>query len=110
MTQAAAESLAQQIYTLTRGRPGYGNGIEVGYGQILNRGHQPVHPASLRENRMVRVHGVVDDMTGAPYTDIVIGDVKIPPGQKTATINPVGMPANNPEDALAELFEGTVAA
>lgn len=106
ISDAQAQTLAQKLYELGgSATPGWANGVTVAYGQILNRGGRPVHPAAVEAGKMVRLHGVPDELRGTNHVDFVIGDTSYKHGDKSVGINPVGIVVNTPEDAWTQLFE-----
>lgn len=105
ISDAQAQALAEQVYTRSKAQPGWTNGLTLTYGQLLNMAGEPVHPASVRASRMVRLDGVPDELTGFNHTDFVIGETSHEHGTKEVGINPVGMTPNTPEAVWTELFE-----
>lgn len=106
MSDARAIALADKIYELAGGTPGWANGMTVPYGQFLTRGGRPVHPATVKAGRRVRVYGVPNELTGAAHTEFVIGETSYEWGSKSVGVNPVGITVNSAEDAWRTLFEG----
>ena len=106
ISDASAAALAEKLYVLGgQGNPGWTNGVTVPYGQLLNLGGRPVHPASVEAGRMVRLHGVPNELSGVNYTDFVIGETSYRHGDKAIGLNPVGIVSSSPEAAWTDLFE-----
>lgn len=107
MADAAADSLAQQVYTRSLQRPGWTNGLLLGHGEILTPGWKPVNTAAVKANAVARLLGVPDEVALTSYTDFVIGETQFEENQADqVTVNPVGLVSRSPEDVLTELLEG----
>lgn len=86
-------------------RMGWGEGLELGYGQIATPGGTPAALNQIASLQMVRLNGTVD--TSRPYllrgyTDIVLDSVKYTDGAKTITLTPMGYAPRTLGDALEE--------
>lgn len=106
MTQATANTIAQQVYTKTYQKPGWTNAVAPGHGELLTAMGQPIHAASVDAfNRLLRVHGVRDEVAGTDFSDVVVAQTDYTLGEDDATITPVGLSSRQPEDVLTELLE-----
>jgi hypothetical protein len=88
---------------LVGARMGFAESLELGFGQITNRGGTPVTLTMPRAGDMVRLVGVSDQTRATstpPNTDIVIGESSYADGGGTVSLKPVGLAARNLTDAL----------
>jgi hypothetical protein len=109
MSAATANALALNTYLITKQRPGWTNGLELGHGDLLTPGGVPVHPASVDAfGRMVRVHGVPDEVTLTSWTDFVVANTSYTDGGSTVTVNPIDLAARTTEDVLTELISAAL--
>lgn len=102
MTQAQAEATLDGMLAKIGPRPGYTTGLELGPHEITTWGGTRAHLASIRAGQMVRLFGIVDEFTGKPYHDIVIGEVRHEWSAGTVYIEPLGLAARN----LTAVLEG----
>lgn len=87
-----AAQVAGGILDTCAPQPGWTNAADVQYGEILTPGGEPVPLSLIRENQMVRLHGVYDDVSYlgvAPYLDVVLGEVKRTDGDRIISLSPV---------------------
>jgi hypothetical protein len=113
MSAATASGIAQAVYERTTQKPGFTNGLELGYGEILDAKWQPIHPARVAIEawgKAVRIHGVPDTALATTYTDFVVGSTSYTAGSSTVTVNPIGLAARDQESVLTEIIEGLVKA
>lgn len=110
MGDAEALELATNVYTRSLETPGWNAGIELIPGELLTAGGTVADFNAVRANKLVRIHGVANEITHRRYIDVVIGRVTRKPADKTLTIDPVGLVRDNPEDAYQELYEQAWAA
>lgn len=106
MTEADAIGIAQSIYTLTRQKPGWSNGLALLPGELLTATGQRVDQDTVRENRIIRVHGVRDEITHKPWIDFTTGGTNRIVAEKQLNADPVNLAVRNQEDAYTELYEG----
>lgn len=84
-------------------RMGWGEGLELGYGQITTPGGTPAPLNQITSLQMVRLEGVVDSSRPyifKAYTDIVLESVKYTDGARTISMTPIGYAPRNFEDNL----------
>lgn len=102
MTLAQANATLDGMLAKIGPRPGYTSGLELGPHEITTLGGTRAHLASIRAGQMVRLFGVVDELTGTPCHDIVIGEVRHEAESQTVYIEPLGLAARN----LTAVLEG----
>src|SRR5690606_27897525 len=102
MTQPQAEATLDGMLAKIGPRPGYTTGLELGPHEITTWGGTRAHLPSIRAGQMVRLFGIVDEFTGKPYHDIVIGEVRHEWSAGTVYIEPLGLAARN----LTAVLEG----
>lgn len=108
MSAATAAAIAQAVYERSKQKPGFTNGLELGYGEIVDAGWQPILPARVALQawgRVVRAHGIPDMALTTPYTDFVVGSTSHTAGAKTVTVNPAGLASRDPESVLTEVLQ-----
>ena len=103
MTLAQAEATLDGMLAKIGPRPGYTTGLELGPHEITTWGGTRAHLPSIRAGQMVRLYGITDDLTGRPYHDIVIGEVRHEAASQMVYIEPLGLAARN----LTAVLEGT---
>src|SRR5690606_35138676 len=101
MTEAQAIEIVDGMLVKAGPRLGYTNGLELTADQIT-RGGVRANLSLIRAGQMVRLHGVRDELTGTPYHDIVIGEVRHEAEAQTVYIEPLGLAARN----LTAVLEG----
>jgi hypothetical protein len=97
---ATALLQVQRRLLLTGARLGFGESLNLGYGQITTPGGTPVALTMPRAGEMVRLLGVRNPATAAPYYDIVIGRSSYKDGDATVQLSPVELSARNLSDVL----------
>lgn len=97
-----ANEILDGMLTKIGPRPGYTTGLTLGPGEITTMGGSLAHLPTIRAGQMVRLDGVVDEATGRPHHDIVIGEIRHDPAARTVYIEPLGLAARN----LAAVLEG----
>lgn len=105
MADADAASLAQSVYTQSKQRPGWTNGLQLAHGELLTPGWKPVHPAAVMAGQRVRMLGVPDEVALTSYTEFVIGSTEYKDGEDQITVNPVDLASRSQEDVFTELLE-----
>lgn len=108
IADATADALAQSVYTQTKQRPGWTNGLALAHGEVRNQGGMPVHPLQVAADgfgKCFRLLGVRDEVTFTPYTDFVAGETSYTEGEDVVNVNPVGLVSRSQEDVLTELLE-----
>lgn len=84
-------------------RMGWGEGLELGYGQITTPGGTAAPLNQIASLQMVRLAGVVDASKPyifRTYCDIVLESVRYTDGAKAISLKPIGMAPRNFEDNL----------
>ena len=81
-------------------RMGFARSLNLGHGQITTVGGSPVALTMPRAGEMVRLQGVRNPTTGAPYYDIVIGRSTYQDGGATVQLAPVELSPRNLSDVL----------
>lgn len=103
LTEAQANASLDGMLAKIGPRPGYTTGLELGPHEITTFGGTRAHLPLIRAGQMVRLYGLVDEVTGQPYHDIVIGEVRHERDANTVYIEPLGLAARN----LTAVLEGT---
>ena len=104
ISPAEATSVLTGMFLLSGARMGWGEGLELGYGQITTPGGTPAPLAQVRAGQMIRLCGTVDTsranrMPG--FTDLVIGTSKYTDGSNTITLTPIGYAPRTLSDILS---------
>lgn len=107
---ATAAIIAQSVYERAKLRPAWTSGLELLPGELRTRGGVAADFTRVRGNQIVRVHGVRDVIAQTPYIDFTIGKVTRKQGEKSISIDPVGVVASTPEDIYQKLLEEAWAA
>lgn len=103
MSAATAAQLAQSIYAQSRQRPGWTNALTLDHGDLLTPGGRPIHPATVNAfGKLVRVHGVADEVSLTPYTDFVIAETSYADGEASVNVSPIGLASRTFEDVLSD--------
>ena len=98
-----AQTIASEIYRRSGGgKPVFTTGFEVAPGQVVDA-FGPVDLSLIRPMSMIRIHGCDDPRTGAPYTDLVIGETVWRPQEGRVQVNPVDLDAADFEAIVEEL-------
>lgn len=102
ISAASAQSRADGILALTKGRLGWVNGLTLTSQKLLTSGGVPANLAQVSEQVgdgiMVRLHGIFDDLletNGHTWLDIIIGEAKYADGSDMIDLNPLGMVATD---------------
>lgn len=104
-TETRAEEVLSGMLLKSGARMGWGEGLELGHGQITTSGGTPAPLNQITSLQMVRLAGTVD--TSRPYllrgyTDIVLDTVKYTDGSKTISLTPIGYAPRTLGDVLEE--------
>lgn len=107
-TQVRANAVLTGMLLKSGARMGWGQGLELGYGQITTPGGTPAALSQITSLQMVRLAGTID--TSRPYllkgfTDIVLDTVRYTDGAKTITVTPMGYAPRSYEDILKEALK-----
>lgn len=84
-------------------RMGWGEGLELGYGQIVTPGGTAAPLNQITSLQMVRLAGVVDASKPyifRTYCDIVLESVRYTDGERSISLKPIGYAPRNFEDNL----------
>lgn len=92
-TQTRAVEVLSGMLLKSGARMGFGEGLELGYGQITTRGGTPAPLNQIRPGQMVRLAGTID--TSRPYlvhayTDVVLDRVRYTDGSQRISLAPAG--------------------
>lgn len=105
---AEATSVLTGMFLLSGARMGWGEGLELGYGQITTAGGVPATLSQIRAGQMVRLAGTIDTSRAdrlPAYTDIVIGTSKYTDGSDTISLTPLGYAPRTLSDVLSVALE-----
>lgn len=99
MSAASAQSRADGIYALTKGRLGWANGLTLTSNELLTSGGVPADLSLVSEQvgdgLMIRLHGLYDDLLETTYLDVIIGEAKYADGADVIDLAPLGMVATD---------------
>lgn len=107
-TALVATQKAQAIYEASYQRPGWTNGFELGPIDLLTAGGMttdPVQVAAEAPGKLLRLHGVPDEVKFTPYTDVVVAEAGWSADSNTVRLIPLGMVARSATDVWQELIE-----
>lgn len=102
-TQSRANQVLSGMLLKSGARMGWGEGLELGYGQITTPGGMPAPLNQIRSRQMVRLAGTIDTSRPAQvraYTDIVLDRVRYTDGAQTISLTPFGYAARNFDEVL----------
>lgn len=102
-TQSRANQVLSGMLLKSGARMGWGEGLELGYGQITTPGGTPAPLNQIRSRQMVRLAGTIDTSRPArvrAYTDIVLDRVRYTDGAQTISLTPFGYAARNFDEVL----------
>lgn len=101
-------SVLQGMLLKSGARMGYGEGLELGLGQITTTGGRAAALKQITSLQMARLAGTVDTSRAyllRGYTDIVFETVKYTDGARTITATPFGYAARTAGDAWELVME-----
>lgn len=108
-TQARANQVLSGYLARAGARMGWGETLDLGYGQITTPGGRPAPLNQIRSRQMIRLAGTVDTSRAyvvRTYTDIVADTVKYVDGSQRISITPVGYAPRNRDDLLKLAISG----
>jgi hypothetical protein len=98
MSSTTAQSIADQILALAKGRLSWTNNLTVTSNELLTMGGVPASLSKVAEDVgtgcMVRLNGINNDLleyNGQTWLDIIIGEAKYADGAQTIDLNPMGL-------------------
>ncbi|WP_181312459.1 hypothetical protein [Nocardioides campestrisoli] len=109
ITQALANEVLVGMLLRSGARMGWGEGLELGHGQITTLGSTPADLAQVQAGHVVRLDGVADVSrpgTFRPYTDILIERSRYTDGEQRISLTPQGYAPRSYEDILQAAIEG----
>lgn len=108
-TVTRAQTVLQGMLLKSGARMGWGEGLDLGYGQIVTPGGTPATLSQVSSLQMVRLAGTVD--TSRPFlmdgnTDVVLETVKYTDGSRRLSATPFGYAPRSMEDVWNEVLAG----
>lgn len=103
-TETRADGVLAGMLLKSGARMGWGEGLDLGYGQITTPGGTPAALNQIQSGQMVRLAGTVD--TSRPdvmrtYTDVVLDAVRYTDGSQRIQLTPAGYAPRN----LGDVFD-----
>lgn len=102
ITVTAAQNLARQVLTEVGPMAAFTNSITVSRGEVLNDGGSRVGLSEIKAGITYRINGMPDPRTGAPSTDVLMGEAAWDEEEGTVQLTPLGAE----RDDLSAVIEG----